>query len=403
VNILLLNQFFYPDPAPTGQLAADLARHLTAQGHSVTVVCARPSYGSPAPDTAALEVIRVLHTPAFRFSRSHAARLASWLSFYAGAAWRGLRARPDIVVAMTTPPLLPLIGTLLKKLRKSRHFIWEMDVYPDVAVALGVLSPRSLLTRATSALAGYSRRHADGIIALGPCMRDRLIARGVPASKIHVADNWADGSQIRPRPLPKTPPFTVLYSGNLGLAHDIETIATAMRRLASDDTVRFVFAGAGSRRKVLENLCHASLITRVSFLGYQEASRLCDHLAGCHIGLVTQNLATLGCVVPSKTYALMAAARPILFIGPRDATPALIIERFRCGWQIDPGDSDALVSLLHLLAADPDLARQAGDRARQAFLDHYDLPIGIERICSILGIPSRPPARALSASAASLR
>jgi colanic acid biosynthesis glycosyl transferase WcaI len=398
VKLLLLNQFFAPDPAPTGQLAADLARHLAAQGHSVTVVCARPSYAGPSLHTGDLEAIRVLHTPAFPFSHSRAARLASWLSFYAGAAWRGLRARPDLVLTLTTPPLLPLIGTLLKKLRKSHHFIWEMDVYPDVAVALGVLRPRSLLTRATGALADYSRRHADGIIALGPCMRERLIARGIPAWKIHVADNWADGSQIRPRPLPKTPPFTILYSGNLGLAHDIETIATTMRRLASDGSVRFVFAGAGSRRKALEDLCHASQITNVSFLGYQQASRLCDHLAACHIGLVTQNPACLGAVVPSKVYALMAAARPILFIGPRDATSALNIKRFRCGWQIDPGDVEGLVSLIRLLAADPALIRQAGDRARQAFLDHYDLPIGVERICSILGLPTKAPAKVLAAA-----
>ena len=377
MKVLLLNQFFAPDPAPTGQLAADLARHLAAQGHHVTIVCARKSYSGR--------------------SSHHAVRLASWLSFYAGAAWRSLRARPDLVVTLTTPPLLPLIGTLLKKLRKSRHFIWEMDVYPDVAVALGVLPPRSLLTRATGALADYSRRHADAIIALGPCMRDRLIARGIPASQIQVAENWADGTRIRPQPFPSGP-LTVLYSGNLGMAHDVDTIATAMRRLASDDTVRFVFAGAGSRRKALEDLC----LPNVTFLGYQDASRLSDHLAACHIGLVTQNPATLGCVVPSKVYALMAAARPILFIGPRDATPARIIEKTRCGWQIDPGDSDSLLSLLHLLAADPALIRQAADRAHQAFLTHYDLPKGVAGICAILGLPTKAPVSVFSASSVSL-
>lgn len=377
MKVLLLNQFFAPDPAPTGQLLADVASHLAAEGHQVTVVCTRrPSYANRSPH--------------------HALRLASWLAFYASAAWRSLRARPDLVLTLTTPPLLPLIGTLLKKLRHARHFIWEMDVYPDVAVALGVLPPRSFLTRATGALADYSRRHADRIIALGPCMRDRLIARGIPASKIQVAENWANGSQIRPQPFPKTSPLTVLYSGNLGMAHDVDTIAAAMRRLASDGRFRFVFAGAGSRRKPLENLC----LPNVTFLGYQDASRLSAHLAACHLGLVTQNPATLGCVVPSKTYALMAAARPILFIGPRDATPAKIIERTQCGWQIDPGDSEGLLSLLHLLASDQALIHQAAHRAHQAFLTHYNLPQGVAGICSILGISSPRPAPAKVQAAA---
>jgi glycosyltransferase involved in cell wall biosynthesis len=367
LKVLLLNQFFHPDPAPTGQLLADVATHLSAEGHEVVVVCTRrPAYAKRSPH--------------------HAHRLASWLSFYLGAAWRSLRARPDLVLTLTTPPLLPLIGTLLKKLRHARHTIWEMDLYPDVAVALGVLSPRSLLTRATGALADYSRRQADAIIALGPCMKDRLIARGIPASKIQIAENWADGARIRPQPFPSGP-LTVLYSGNLGMAHDVDTIATAMRRLASDDTIRFVFAGAGSRRKPLEDL----RLPNVTFLGYQDATRLSDHLAACHLGLVTQNPATLGCVVPSKTYALMAAARPILFIGPREATPARLIESYQCGWQIDPGDVESLLSLLRVLDSDPALLHQPAHRSHQAFLTHYTRPQGVASICSILGVSSPSP------------
>ena len=394
--MLLLNHFFPPDPAPTGQLLAALARHLAAEGHDLTVICAAASYAEPDPSEPPPPV-RILRTPSLPFARTGPARLLSYASFYLGALWWGLRTpKPGLVLTLTTPPLLSLLGTLLKKLRGARHVIWEMDLYPDVAIDLGLLRPRSLLTRALAALADYSRRHADAIIVLGPCMKERLLTHPIPASKIHVAENWADGALISPLPTTHNPQSTIhnpqstihtlriLYSGNLGLAHDLDTISAAMLALKDDPRFRFIFAGAGPRRKPLEDFCRDRALHNVAFLPYQPRHRLSDHLAACHLGLVTQHPNTLGSVVPSKIYALMAAARPVLFIGPRAATPARIIQRFRCGWQIDPGDANSLISLLHLLASDPALLRDAGHRARQAFLEHYDLPIGVNRITAIL-------------------
>src|SRR6202041_237135 len=116
------------------------------------------------------------------------------------------------------------------------------------------------------------------------------------------------------------------------------------------------------------------------FLPYQDQDALADHLGRCHVGLITQKPATCGTVVPSKTYALMAAGRPFIFVGPREATPARLIERFNCGWQIEPGDSSGLVGLLELLSANPELIYPAGERGRRAFLDSSDVPAGAARI-----------------------
>ena len=266
-----------------------------------------------------------------------------------------------------------------------------MDLYPDIAVDLGVLHPRSWLTRLIGASLDASRRRADGIVALGESMRRRLVLRGIPDANIHVAENWADGREIRPLPFPAPSPLRILYSGNLGLAHDLDTVRGAIHHFRSDPRFHFDFAGAGAQRPAFESFCRAQLIANVSFTGYRPRHDLARALAACHIGLVTQKPATLGSVVPSKTYGLMAAGRPILYIGPRDATPATIIARYHCGWQIDPGDTATLIALLDHLAASPNLIRDAGAKARDAFLQHYDLPIGVARICSILGVSKSQP------------
>lgn len=399
MRFLLLNQFFAPDFAPTGQLLGDVVREIAARGHEAYVVCARAAYAGAAGGTKARssERIRVFRTPCLPFGHGRGARLLSYASFYAGALWQSLWARDcDAVVTMTTPPLLSLIGTLLKKLRGVRHYIWEMDLYPDVAVALGVLAPRSPLTRVLESLATYSRRNADGVIVLGPCMRDRVVAAGVPATRVYIADNWADGALVRPRPFPPSGRLVVLYSGNLGLAHDIHTIAGAMEVLSEDERFRFVFAGGGARRSELEETCRSRAIANVSWRPYQEWESLGAHLATCHVGLVTQTPASLGTLVPGKIYALMAAGRPLLFIGPREATAARIIERFGCGWQIDAGDSSGVVELLRALAGSPQLATEAGARARRAFIANYDLPAGVSAVLDALGLQParRPPASA---------
>ena len=390
MKFLLLNQFFAPDSAPTGQLLADVAREIVARGHRADVVSARAVYAGAASGQAPPQGVRILHTPCLPFGHGARARLLSYASYYAGALWHSFRASDcDVVVTMTTPPLLSLVGTVLKKLCGVRHYIWEMDLYPDIAVALGMLSSGSVLARAWERVANYSRRNADGVILLGPCMQERVLRAGVPATRVHIAENWADGALVRPRPFPPPRPLVVLYSGNLGLPHDIHTIAAAIDDLKEDEGIRFVFAGGGARRRELEDLCRSRAISTVSWQPYETWERLGAHLAACHVGLVMQTPASLGTLVPGKIYALMAAGRPLLFIGPRQATAARIIERFGCGWQVNAGDSAGLVDLLRTLAVSPEMAIQAGARARRAFIANYDLPAGVSAVLEVFGIGTR--------------
>jgi colanic acid biosynthesis glycosyl transferase WcaI len=227
---------------------------------------------------------------------------------------------------------------------------------------------------------------ADGVIVLGECMRDRLIRRGIPRSKIQVGENWADGNLVRPVSRPADGKVRVLYSGNLGLAHDVETISAAAERLIADDRFRFVFIGDGIRRKPLESWFSKRQLKNVDFLPYQNRNQLSETLGSGDIGLVTLLPECTGSVVPSKTYALMAAAKPILFIGSRNAMTTTIIERFQCGWHISTGDVEGLVSLLKQLAETPVLIQEAGNRARQAFLEHYTVETSVSRLSRAMGL-----------------
>ena len=369
------------------------------------------------------------------------------------------------MLTLTTPPVLSLVGWLVTALRGGRHILWEMDVYPDIAVELGVLRAESWLTRGLGWALDAVRRRAAGVIVLGESMRERLLRHGVPAERLHVAENWADGSEIQPRAFPDRQVFEVLYSGNLGLAHDLETVCGALERLrggmprevspggrglGGDSPVnglrgdspqgdsprgdggdspqgdsprrrfRFTFAGGGPQRGALERFCGvhgfqgefqreaqgtvtekrvtersqpwragAALEsrptrTRVEFKGYSARHELAASLAGCHVGLVTQKACTVGAVVPSKVYGLLAAGRPILYVGPAQGTPARLIAKFGCGWQVEPGDAAGLVRVLQRLAQDFGEVEAAGARGYRAFQEFYDRKAGVGRIVGIV-------------------
>jgi glycosyltransferase involved in cell wall biosynthesis len=385
VKILLLNQFFWPDSAATSQLLTDLARGLAERGHQVYALCAEGGYAiKDVSDPPPVQIHRVKALP---FLRGPLGRVLSYASFFLTATLRAFSLpKPDLVITLTTPPLLSLIGSLIKFLRGSRHFIWEMDVYPDVAVDLQYIRPNGLLERAAGFLSDYSRHKADGILALGACMRQRLLNRGIDGGKIHIAENWADGRLIRPLPRPaENTALTLLYSGNLGLAHDVDTLFEAMKNFKRDARFRFVFAGSGQLRKQLETACREEQIDTAEFRPYSPRASLSQSLASGDIGLVTQRESCLGSVVPSKVYGLLAAARPILYIGPAASTVGEMIQRLRCGWQVECNHSAALTALLDSLASHPAQVEAAGQRARQAFIDHYDLPLGVARICALVG------------------
>jgi glycosyltransferase involved in cell wall biosynthesis len=370
-SILLLNQFFHPDTAATAQLLTDWAADLAHAGYRVRVVAAQPSYGDVGgtePDPAGVQVNRTRSLP---FGRSTLGRAASYLSYLAGAVWTGLRApRQDFVITLTTPPLLALATLLFRK--GAKLVIWEMDVYPDVAVALDHLPPNRVL----SWLLDLPRRKAHAIIALGPCMRDRLLSHGLEAARIQVVENWADGQAIVATPLPPGP-LRILYSGNFGLAHDWQTIAAAIEELRNEP-VEFVFSGGGP------HLDRVRPLPNVTVLPYSSRDSLGEHLAKCHLGLVTQKPSTLGCVVPSKTYGLLAAGRPLLFIGPRESTPARHVAQFGCGWQFECGDVTGVVEFLRTAAHNPASLAPAALAARAVFDDRFDRPLALAALRRVL-------------------
>ncbi len=375
MHIVLLNQYYAPDEAATAQMLADLGSSLAAAGHDVTAICCDRSYGAPRRRSERHETIdgvcveRVRTTSFGRASRP--GRVADYATFVAGAARRLLFGRrPDVIVVLTTPPMIAALAALVRRLRRSRVVFWSMDVYPELAFELGVLKRDSRAGRLLTAIGGRILRSADVVVALGDTMAERL--RGLGAARVEVLHNWADETAIVPRPAIDRPAriewgwqrrLVVLYSGNLGLAHEFETVLAAAEKLAQPmPNVLFAFIGVGPRLGAVK--AAARHLGNVEFRDYVERSRLGDTLTSADVHLVTLRPNMPGLLVPSKIYGILAAGRPTIYVGPASGEIAQIIRQGRCGTIIGNGDVDGLVAAVRDYACDPFRRDVEGANAR---------------------------------------
>lgn len=379
MRVLLVNQFYRPDHSATSQLLCDVAEHLARRGHHVTVLTGRSGYQGgtlgPARQRLAGVAIRRLGTLGLG-KRSTLGRVLDYLAFYLLAlVWMLQHGRSvDVVITLTTPPLIGVLGAMVKRLFGTRLVLWSMDVYPDIAVALGRMKPGCPLTATCRAAARWCARSADVVVAPGEDMARVLVGQGVDPAYVEVIDNWAPGPvelAAQCNDVTDTAePMTVMYSGNMGLGHRFETILLAAERLADDARVSFRFVGGGVRLGELRNEVARRNLRSVAFEPYRRLDSLAHSLCRGDIHLVTQRSETLGLIVPSKVYGILAVGRPVAFIGPAESHVARLIERADCGVVIGPGDVDSLLGFIDRMVHDEQLRRDTGKRGRRFYREH---------------------------------
>jgi len=396
MRILAINQFYAPDHAATSQLLTELCEDLVEQGDEVTVIASRGRYlgGDKLPAAETIRGVRVVRPWATSFGKGQlAGRLTDYLTFWGTAVARAAaEARPDVLLAVTAPPMIASGALAVALARRVPLVMWAQDVYPDIAVAFGMISATSPAAIGLSALMRLTYRASSRVVVLSAGMRSRLAAHGAPADRLRVIPNWSDGRAIRPL-APENNPFrrehaledrfVVMYSGNLGVGHDVATFVEAARLLAARcPRVLFLFIGDGTRRAEAERL--ARDLPNVKFLGYQPYESLCHSLAAADVHLISLRAGLEGLLVPSKLYGALATARPVMFVGPEACEAARVIRENDLGWQGRPGDAAGLAGAIEGAAASPPWCAERGQRARALFEAELDRPIAVARWRRIL-------------------
>ncbi|MEI8194625.1 MAG: glycosyltransferase family 4 protein [Phycisphaerae bacterium] len=410
MRILIINQAFWPDVVATSQLMTDWAEHLTTHGHEVQVIASRSVYGQQGGALPRRETYQgtKIHRVGLNLFRKGGilTRLIDFGLFHILAFFTALfLPRPDVVVCLTTPPFIGIVGRAMQMLRGSRYVQYEMDLYPDVPVALGVMKPQSFLTRRFEGLHRYLFRKADRIIVLGRCMQRVIAAKNIAPEKMVLVTPWSDPDQIVPPPREHNAfrkeyrlqdKLVVMYSGNLGLGHDISTLCAAMERLYKDcdprdREIQFVFIGGGKRMREVTAYAKAHGLPEPLMLGYQPREKLSETLSAGDVHLITQAPGTTGLIVPSKYYGILAAGRPSLYIGPLDTEVALSIREQELGTVLEIGQVEECVAFLRKWRDTPQLRAEMETRARKFLRENHSRQVCTERLTEVVTALLAPP------------
>lgn len=381
MRVCFFNRSYWPDTGATGQLLTELAEDLVARHHmEVFVVTGRPA-GPPGSHALPAREVRngvvIVRAGGTRFSPVRfAGRAANYLTYFCAALAAGRRLpRPDVVVALTDPPI---VGLAALAARRGGGFVFYcQDIFPEVAALLEDFRSRlvdALLDRVNRFLLA----RADRIIALGETMKARLVAeKGADAGRVTIIHNWADPDAVAPGP--KRNPFSeahdlagrfvVLHAGNIGQSQNLEVVIEAAERLRARRDIAWVFVGDGTRRGRLEALAAERGLDQVRFLPYQPREAMRWTYAAADVCLVSLKPGLAGYIVPSKLYTILAAGRPYVAAVDEVSEVAAITRRHACGVLVPPGDAAALADAVARLAADPDTRAAMGRRARAAALE----------------------------------
>jgi glycosyltransferase involved in cell wall biosynthesis len=418
LSVLFLNQFFYPDISATAQHAFDLAKFLSARGDKVSAIASRSIYGrtgSALPAEEVVDGIEIHRVTSSVFGKGGiASRSYDFVAFNVACLFKAITLpRHDVVICLTTPPFIALIGLVLRWMKGSRFVFWTMDLYPDVPLAAGVIKRGSLAHRIFAALDRFCLRSADLVVVLGRCMQDRVLANGVPPARLATITPWSDPEEVPNIPTRRFSPsfdtvaagratvadlkpflagtngfrdewdigdrFVIEYSGNCGVGHDVASVCEAMLALRDDDDIRWVIVGGGVAWPRIEEFIVQHGIRNVVLRPYQPRSRLGELIALGDVHLVLVADGFEGLLIPSKFYGVMAAGRPTIYVGPESTEVAQVIEEEKCGFVIPNGNTNLLVGAIRRLQRDPVLALTMGMRGRRALEQRYSMQIACSK------------------------
>jgi len=374
MHILLLNEYYPPDTSATAKMAALVAETL-AKKHQVTVLAGRPSYDpeeyypfaflrSDNRNNVTVERVGSTDFPRHEMKR----RVSNYLSYLALAVPRALAIRPDVVLAMTDPPVAGIAGAFIARM-SGRPFVYNIrDMYPDMALGGDIVRANALVAR-WEQMHRRALREAARVIVLGDDMRERILSKGVAPDRVAVVRDGASPSV--PPPHVKHPaveevrcgfPFVVLHAGNLGFYGAWTTLLKAAELLRNENT-GLVFVDDGANRAAMQASINGS--RNVRFLPFRPASEIPHVMAAGDLHIITMKRGLEGVVVPSKLYSTLAAGRPILVVAALECDAARIVRESGSGLWADPDDPAAVAAAIRKLREDPNQLAEMGRRARE--------------------------------------
>jgi colanic acid biosynthesis glycosyl transferase WcaI len=401
LHVQLIAQYFKPESVGSGVWIHQLAMDLVERGHRVSVITSFPNYPERVvfdgyrgkifmrEQMDSVEVVRtyIYANP----DEGILSRTLNYGSFCASAAIGGVFApKPDVIYCVMPPLPLGVSAEFLGFLKATPVVVNIQDLYPDLAVAVGVLR-NPLLIRFFEWMERVIYRRAASVVVIADSFRENIIGKGILESKIHVVPNWADPEEIQPGVRQNTfreqldvgDRFTLTYSGSLSYNTNLDPVMDAARIL-ENEAFAFVIVGDGVRKSELIRQTQKHNLSNVNFLPFQPWERYPQVLAAADMNLVTLNRQAAMSSVPSKMFKMMASGRPILAITMQGNEVHRLVQDAECGICVPPDDPQGLAQALRYAANHPREMERMGENARKYLVENFARRDCVSRIEAIL-------------------
>jgi colanic acid biosynthesis glycosyl transferase WcaI len=381
-TVWVASELYYPEEQATGVFMTGIAEGMAAQGLNVKALAAQPNAGRVASHEV-LNGVEVFRSWSTSFSKDFVPGriinvLTTSFSMMFSALWR-IR-KNDIVLVVTNPPTLPYMIMLVCKIKRAKCIVRVDDVFPNNMHACNYYSNTSLIYKVCDWLTGWLYKNVDALVVIGRCQEVLVQTKTEKIKDIRVITNWADIDDIGPdseagkaflKEYGLEDKLVIQWAGNMGFPHDVETILAGIEKLAVHEEVHFLIIGSGARREWMEENVAAKGLKNVTFLGLLPRNQQPAFLNGCDIGLSSLVDGYWGIAVPSRSYNILCAGKPILTVAQADGEISRMITDKNVGWVVPPGDSDRLVEVVTDVLENRSQLAEMGERGRQLVESEY--------------------------------
>jgi glycosyltransferase involved in cell wall biosynthesis len=384
-RLLVINQYFPPDFASTGQYAFEICKSIGKEGIEVHVVTGQPSYTSSSPDALPYERLEGLHIYRVPIGKKKGRenfriRITTYLRFLISS-WfsckKLLKSKKfHYILTFNNPPFVGIIGAYFAKKYKIKFLYIPHDIHPDILKATGWRVPSSVIWL-WNRINNYIFSNSQKIIVISEGMKDILVERKkVPSEKIEIIPLWANpeieetnqNCSIKKELGINDNELLFLYSGNMGTLHNLDLIIDAAS-LTQNLNVKFVFVGDGIKRKHLISRVMKEGLENVKFLPYQPKEKYENLLLSSDACFVVINPEAEKLAFPSKAFTFLSAGKPIIAVMSDKADIAKLINSAGCGWVVN--NAEGLYDIIREISLNPELIKDCGKKAKESYKKYF--------------------------------
>lgn len=388
--VVIISQYFYPSHASTSQLMTDLARGLVERNYDVRVYTGTPS------SSLKFDKVNITRSPdPLQSSKSILGKLVSSLFFLVGSLFYITFKvdKKDSLLIASNPPYSGIIGIVFKLLKGGKYYFLLQDVFPESAILSGIIKPESKLISFLNKLIYSICKNSEKTIILSESMKKLMESKYPDLKNLCVIENWSiENITITTKEnnafasnygLDKK--FTVLYSGNIGRLHDIETLAETIKKLnVTQPEIQFVFIGDGAKLKLLRDYENKFKLNNLLLLPFQPRELLAQTLTACDVAIVSLVKGAEQIVAPCKLYGMLASGRAIVAISEHGSYIDNLLISGDCGINCPPGNSEELANILQEFSTSPKRVKTMGLNAHKLYLEKYTLNRALEEYEAVL-------------------